>query len=266
MKNLVIGSEGFIGKPFVKFLKSKGEEVVCFDIKNNPKTEDARIAKINFENIDRVYFLAWNVGGAKFLYKEDLQLEQLDWNLKLLQNVMNQLEKSKKPFLFISSQLAEEYDTVYGVTKRLGEVWTRLLGGTFIRQWNVYGPIEEETIRSHVVSDFVSQAINTGEIRMLTTGQEKRQFIHIDDVCEAWYKAMNDNIKGVHDVTSFEWVNVIDLANNISRLTGAKVIPGDKIGSTPDTPIKGKIPGWSPKIDLNSGLQKMIDDIKNINK
>ena len=210
--------------------------------------------------------MAWNVGGAKFLYKEDLQLEQLDWNLKLLQNVMNQLEKSKKPFLFISSQLAEEYDTVYGVTKRLGEVWTRLLNGTFIRQWNVYGPIEEDTIRSHVVSDFVSQAINTGEIKMLTTGQEKRQFIHIDDVCEAWYKAMNQNIKGIHDVTSFEWIKVIDLANTISELTGAKVIPGEKVGSTPETPIKGKIPGWLPKIDLKTGLSKMIEEIKKYDK
>ncbi len=263
MKNLVIGSEGFIGKPFVEFLKSKGEEVVCFDIKNHV-SEDGRIAIIDMQDIDRVYFLAWNVGGAKFLYKEDLQLEQLDWNLKLLQNIMNQLEKSRKPFLFISSQLAEEYDTVYGVTKRLGEVWTRLLDGIFIRQWNVYGPIEHESIRSHVVSDFVSQAIKTGEIRMLTTGEEKRQFIHIDDVCEAWYKAMNDNIKGIHDVTSFEWVKVIDLAKTISKLTGAKIIPGDKIGSTPLTPIKGKIPGWSPKVDLESGLKKMIDDIKKI--
>jgi nucleoside-diphosphate-sugar epimerase len=262
MKNLVIGSEGFIGKPFVEFLKLKGEEVVCFDIKRS-EAEDARVAEIDLKDIDRVYFLAWNVGGAKFLYKEDLQLGQLDWNLKLLQNVMIQLEKSKKPFLFISSQLAEEYDTVYGVTKRLGEVWTRLLNGIFIRQWNVYGPIEKESIRSHVVSDFISQALFTGEIKMMTTGQEKRQFIHINDVCEAWYKAMGDNIKGIHDVTSFEWVKVIDLANIIAKLTGAKIIPGDKVGSTPDTPIKGKIPNWSPKISLEQGLTKMIDDIKN---
>lgn len=262
MRNLVLGGEGFIGKSFVKFLRSKGEEVIVFDIKNGDH-QDARVATIDFDNIDKVYFLAWDVGGAKFLYHEELQLGQLNSNLKLLQNVMVQLEKSKKPFLFISSQLAEEYDTVYGVTKRLGEVWTRLLAGVFIRQWNVYGPIEIESIRSHVVSDFVSQAVNTGEIRMLTTGQEKRQFIHIDDVCDAWYQAMEHNIKGIHDVTSFEWVKVIDLANIIGELTGAKVIAGEKIGSTPDTPIKGKIPGWSAKVNLKEGLAKMVNDIKN---
>lgn len=262
MKNLVIGSEGFIGKSFCNFLESKGEEVIRFDIKRDSNKEDARFVKINFDNVDRVYFLAWNVGGAKFLYNPDLQLEQLDWNLKLLQNVMSQLGESKKPFLFISSQLAEEYDTVYGVTKRLGEVWSRLLDGIFIRQWNVYGIIEEESLRSHVVSDFVSQAIKTGEIRMLTTGEEKRQFIHIDDVCNAWYMAMDGNIKGIHDVTSFEWVKVLDIAKIISELTGSKIIPGDKIGSTPITPIKGKIPNWVPKVDLKSGLKKMVEDMK----
>ncbi len=263
MRNLVIGGEGFAGKHFVEFLRSKNEDVVSFDIKNGDH-EDAKIAILDFDNIDRVYFLAWNVGGAKFIYNEDLQLEQLDWNLKLLQNVMTQLEKSKKPFLFISSQLAEEHHTVYGVTKRLGEVWTRLLNGVFIRQWNIYGPIEKESIRSHVVSDFMQQALTTGEIRMMTTGEEKRQFIHIEDVNEAWYKAMQDNLKGTHDVTSFEWVRVLDLAQHIADLTGAKVIPGEKKGSTPETPIKGKIPGWHPKVHLRDGLAKMVEEFKKI--
>ena len=249
IKNLVIGSDGFIGNYLCDFLEKQGESVVRFDIKRG-EHEDARKAKIDFSEIDRIYFLAWDVGGAKYLYKESAQLYQLEWNLKLLSNLMPQIGKSGKPFLFISSQLAEEYDTVYGVTKRLGEVWTRLLGGVFIRQWNVYGPVENNSERSHVVSDFVRQAVETGEIRMMTTGEEKRQFINISDVCQAWHIAISNNLKGIHDVTSFEWVKVIDVANLIAKITGAKVIPGKKIGSTPITPIKGKIPGWFPKVDL----------------
>lgn len=261
MKNLVIGSEGFIGKTFCKFIESKGEEVVRFDIKRGDE-EDARTAILNFDGIDRVYFLAWDVGGAKYLYKEDAQRSQLDWNISLLQNVMVQLGESKIPFLFISSQLAEESDTVYGATKRLGEVWTKILDGVFIRQWNVYGPLEENSIRSHVVSDFVYQALHDGEIRMLTTGEEKRQFIHIDDVCTAWYAALAQNLKGKHDVTSFEWVEVIKIAEIIAKHTGAKVIPGEKVGSTPLTPISGKIHGWNPSVKLEDGLKKMVEEAK----
>jgi nucleoside-diphosphate-sugar epimerase len=266
MNNLVIGSEGFIGKSFCNFLESKGEKVTRFDIKRDEENEDARHVKINMENIDRVYFLAWDVGGAKYLYKEDAQLNQLDWNLKLLHNVMKQLQETKKPFLFISTQLAEEYDTVYGATKRLGEIWTKLLDGVFIRQWNVYGPLEEHSIKSHVMSDFVHQALTTGEIHMLTNGEEVRQFIHIDDVCEAWHMALSQNLKGVHDVTSFEWIKIIDIANKIAAITGAKVVPGEKSGSTPLTPISGKINGWNPKVNLDEGIRRMVEDAKVIIK
>lgn len=259
--NLVIGSDGFVGKPFCKYLESLGEKVVRFDIKRG-QDEDGRIAKLNLRNIDRVYFLAWDVGGAKYLYRDEIQFKQLDWNLKLLLNIMPQLQESKKPFLFVSSQLAEEYDTVYGVTKRLGEVWTHLLKGVRVRLWNVYGSLEDPTERSHVVADFVYQAVKDGEIRMLTTGEEKRQFIHIKDVCNAFHTALENQYQGVYDVTSFEWAKVIDMANIIAELTGAKIIPGNKIGSTPITPIQGKIPGWVAGVSLKDGLYGMVKEMQ----
>jgi nucleoside-diphosphate-sugar epimerase len=257
----VLGSEGFIGKPFCKYLQSIGEKVIPFDIKRDPE-EDGRVVRINLEGVDRVYFLAWDVGGAKYLYRKEIQYRQLDWNLKLLLNIMPQLQEKGVPFLFVSSQLAEEYDTVYGVTKRLGEVWTRLLDGVRVRLWNVYGPLEEPSERSHVIADFVHQAATTGEIRMLTTGEETRQFIHIDDICRALHLALSQQLKGLYDVTSFEWVKVRDVAEIIAKITGAKVVPGSKIGSTPLTPIQGKIPGWNPTITLHAGLTEMIAKIR----
>ena len=260
MRNLVIGSGGFIGKSLCFFLRNKNEEVVEFDIKRG-NHEDARKATISFDSFDRVYFLAWEVGGAKYLYSENAQFEQLNSNLSILINVMPQLQKSNVKFLFISSQLAEDVDSVYGVTKRLGEVWTKLLPeGYFIRQWNVYGTLEEDSKRSHVISDFVLQALRNREIRMMTTGEEVRQFIHIDDVCRAYHQVLNNNLKGIYDVTSFEWVKLIDVANIISLYTGAVIIKGEKTGSTPYTPMKGKIPGWQPSIPLQEGLKRMISE------
>ena len=107
IKNLVIGSEGFIGKPFCRFLEEKGENIIRFDIKRGKK-EDARFAKFDFKKIDRIYFLAWDVGGSKYLYESNLQLSQLNWNLKLMENVFEQLSKSKKPFLFFLSQVLDK--------------------------------------------------------------------------------------------------------------------------------------------------------------
>ena len=180
IKNLVLGSEGFVGSALCKYLENIGEEVVHFDIKRGKK-EDARVAKLPLNKVDRVYFLAWEVGGAKYLYKRDTQLLQLNWNVDLLQNVMTQLQKSKKPFIFISSQLAEDKDSIYGLLKRLGETWTKQIGGTCVRLWNVYGELENMTERSHVAGDFVAQAILNGKIEMLTDGQGERQFIQTKD-------------------------------------------------------------------------------------
>jgi len=260
-RNLVIGSEGFVGRPFCSFLESRQETVVRFDIKRC-QAEDGRSVHLDLEGVDRVYFLAWDVGGAKFLYRDENQFSQLDWNLRLLLNIMPQLQAARTPFLFVSSQLAEEYDTVYGVTKRLGEVWTHLLGGVRLRLWNVYGAIEEPSERSHVVADFVHQALTGGEIRMLTHGTELRQFIHIDDVCRAFHGAMTQQLQGVYDVTSFEWVTVRELADVIARLTGAVVVPGRSAGNTPITPIRGKIPGWIPKVNFEDGLRSMVDAMR----
>lgn len=268
VKNLVIGSEGFIGKPFCQFLEEKGEEVVRFDIKRK-KSEDARTFKFDFNGIDRIYFLAWDVGGSKYLYESKLQLSQLQWNLKLMENIFEQLGKQKTKFLFASSQLSEEVDTVYGVTKRLGEVWTKELGGICIRIWNAYGVMENRDIKSHVMSDFIYQALETGKIKMMTDGNEWRQFTHIDDLSRAFHSALS--LKGltrnVYDASSYEWVRIIDIAKIISELTGAKLFPGQKKGYDPiPSQNMGRLPGWMPEVTLREGLLKMVEQARLKNK
>lgn len=261
MRNLVIGASGYVGGPLCRYLEGLGEEVVPFDLKRDA-AEDARRSRLPLDGVDRVYFLAWDVGGAKYLYKSEAQFQQLEWNLSLMLNVMPQLQASGVPFLFTSSQLAEEYDTVYGTTKRLGEVWTHLLSGVRVRLWNVYGEYEEPGERSHVVGDFIHQSIRDGEIRMMTTGREVRQFVHVDDACEAMHQALSRGLGGVYDITSFEWVTILELATLISEITGAHVVPGENQGSTPLTPIRGRVPGWWPKVDLCAGLSGMVDQFR----
>jgi nucleoside-diphosphate-sugar epimerase len=264
ISNLVIGSEGFIGKPFCKFLEEKGEKVIRFDIQRS-KNEDGRTHVFNFEDIDNIYFLAWDVGGSKYLYKSDLQMNQLKWNLSLMTNMFEQLEKSKIPFVFASSQLVEEYDTVYGVTKKLGEVWTDLLGGVSVRIWNAYGFMEKMDVKSHVISDFIYQALQKKTITMMTNGEEWRQFTHIKDLSSAFHTAMHTKNprKSIYDASSYEWVRIIDIANIISDLTGASVIPGKLKGHDPlPAQNMGRLPGWLPQIELKDGIAEMVDQAK----
>jgi nucleoside-diphosphate-sugar epimerase len=264
--NLVIGSEGFVGTPLCQYLIDAGENVIRYDIKRT-EAEDARKATLDLDGVDRVYFLAWDVGGSKYLYNADSQLGQMDWDLQLLLNVMPQLQAKKIPFLFVSSQLAEECDTVYGVTKRLGEVWTSHLQGVKVRLWNVYGPIEAPSAKTHVVSDMVRQAVTTGKIKLLTTGEEKRQFINIKDVCRGFHQALSKNHnQNIYDITSFEWTRVLDVAKIIAKYAKAEIITGPTVGKTPLTPLKGRLPGWLPEISLEQGIKTMVNEMKELNK
>lgn len=262
MRCLVIGSDGFVGQSFCSYLAGKGNEVIRCDIKRGP-SEDARKIVLPLNRVDEVYFLAWDVGGAKYLYRTDTQLDQLEWNLALMQNVFQQLREYEIPFLFVSSQLAEDRGTVYGATKRLGQIWTGLLPrGVCVRLWNVYGAYEDSTVRSHVVADFVHQALDTGEIQMLTRGDERRQFVHIDDVCRGFHAALSQGVRQVCDVSRFEWIRVIDVASLIGELTGARVVPGVRTGSTVIIDNVDPVPGWKAEVDLREGLSRMIAEFR----
>lgn len=262
-RHIVIGSEGFIGKALVKFLKNKYLEVITIDIKKSD-AEDARICDLNLLSDDVVYFLAWNVGGSKYLYNADSQISQLEWNTDLLRNILTQILSANCRLLFTSSQLVKNVDIAYGVTKKLGEVWTSLMGGSSVRFFNVYGSYEHPNDRSHVIGDFIHEALHTNEINMMTNGLEQRQFIFIDDICEAIWLAINTGEPGsIYDVRNDEWVSILDVANIISRLTGAIVNHGKTEGQGFNPGYKDIVPGWSAKINLETGIKKTIECYKN---
>ncbi|HVY72530.1 MAG TPA: NAD(P)-dependent oxidoreductase [Candidatus Paceibacterota bacterium] len=263
LRNLVIGSEGFLGSTLCSFLEGKGESVTRFDIKRSKK-EDARTANLHLEKFDRVYFLAWEVGGSKYLYRHDTQLQQLNWNIDLLQNVMKQLQKHETPFVFVSSQLADETDTIYGALKKVGELWTAQIDGACVRLWNIYGSQETLDEKSHVISDFVHQAVYKKTIAMMTTGEERRQFTHVLDVCEALHLILEQKLHGaVYDLTTFEWITIREVADIIAFHASARVVPGTMRGvDRAYATIKGRPPGWAPRIRLEEGLKGLIENIR----
>lgn len=237
--------------------------MVRFDIKANKKF-DARSYKFNLKKIDRVYFLAWDVGGSKYLFNENNQLSQLKWNLALLKNVLESVEQQKKDFLFVSSQFADDCDTVYGVTKKLGEIWSELIGGKCVRVWNAYGVMEKNNEKSHVISDFVYQAVTTKKIKMMTNGEEWRQFTHVIDLARAFHMAMRDKYsnKSIFDASSYQWVQIKQVAQIISKLTGAKIYYGKNVGRNHKAYNIGRVPRWLPEIELAEGIKNMIEITK----
>lgn len=256
--SLVLGSSGLVGRCLCRYLEERGKIVVPYDIRRDSK-EDLRFATLDLHWIDEVYLLAWDVGGSRYLYRSDTQESQLEWNLRLLTNTLPQLKESGIPWLFTSSQLSGE-PNAYGITKSIGEYWTRLAGGRTVRLWNVYGEVEEENERSHVMSDMIRQAFNGGEIHLLTDGKERRRFTFESDVCRGLEIAMLEETDKIYDIANPNITSsVIDAAEIIAGMTGAKVYPGTEKSNWTDFAVSEILPDFSTQIGVEEGLGIMVE-------
>ena len=274
MKVLVIGSGGLIGNRLCDILYYKyGCNIIPFDIKYNPsmdlcKIESHSILEKCVLDSDFVFFMAFNVGGSKYIGEFSNTLNIINSNIKILHNVFAALEKNPRPFIFASSQMSNMLHSPYGCLKRIGEHYTNALGGINVRFWNVYGK-EEYGVKSHVINDFIWQAKNNHVIKMLTDGKEQRQFLHVDDCCEALKNLMISYNKldktKYYDITSFKWITIEEIASIVSKYTLCELISGEKTDTSQcgilNEPSIHVLKHWmGPKITLEDGVVGLIDD------
>ena len=270
MKHLVLGSSGQIGAHLVKYLQDKGEQVTEYDIEYK-QWQDLREAynptlESYIDTCDIVHFLAFDVGGAKYLEKNQNKHHFITNNMRIMVNTFELLKTYNKPFIFASSQMAEMSYSSYGMLKALGEKITRDLGGLVVKFWNVYG-YETNPQKSHVITDFIKMAKYDGVIKMRTDGTESRQFLYADDACEALlilakkYKKLNKTKE--YSVTNFEWNKISEIAIILDILSSCKVIAADRKDETqlnamnePDPYIEKY---WWPKTSLKEGIMKLYN-------
>lgn len=256
-RNLVLGGSGAIGNAFVKYLEGKGEIATNLDLKEGFDLRDKSLE--NYKDYDFVWFFAWDVGGAKYLMNPKNALNLLNNNMKMCVNVFGFLEKYKIPFLFASSQMAK-IDNTYGLTKIVGEEYCKKLGGKIVRFWNVYS-WEIPSEKSHVIPDFVKSALVDGEINMMTTGDEERQLIHVDDCVRNLYKIPELEAQE-YDLSNGKWFSIKELADKIALKTNAKVKIGSMNGYQNKVDPKFNHELFSFQIDLDKGLDIIIEQAK----
>lgn len=273
MKILVLGSEGQIGKPFCKLAESQGHDIIRFDKKIDKEYQDLANtrSKLNYvlftQKPDVIVFLAFEVGGSKFLEQHDKNFNYISENVRLMEYTFDTIRYYFRiPFIFASSQMANMHHTNYGFLKDLGERYTKSLEGHICRFWNVYGYEDPKDPKSHVITDFIHMAKTTGIIKMRTTGSEERQFLYTDDCSKAllqWCENPNKFSKSEYlDITSFEWNSIMNVAKIVSKLTGATIKPGELtdlvqcgIANQPSTYM---LKFWKPEISLEEGIKKLL--------
>ncbi len=260
MNDLVLGGKGFIGRSLAALLRSRGNAVRSLDRSNGENLEHAEQFEEAFRWADRVWFLAWHVPAWKNHTSPEEQIEALKRSMGLCESVFAVLEKTKKPFLFTTSQITASQNvgshTPYRVSKAVGEIYAKNLGGLTAKFWNVYG-WEGIGEKSHVVTDLVYQALINKKIVCGTNGDELRQFLYVSDCAEGLLRQFEGE-QPYADITSWQWTPLREVVRIISEQCRVPFMLGDKEGPPPFSEPSVKCLGWQPKISLEQGLQMAI--------
>jgi len=280
MKVTILGSAGQIGAYLTDYLREKGHIVVEFDVANADWQDMTRIPNINLHDAlndtDFCFFLAFDVGGSRYLKKYQHTFDFIDNNSRIMVNAFQYLKRYEVPFVFASSQMSNMSYSPYGVLKRVGELYTKSLKGLTVHFWNVYG-IEKDHEKSHVITDFIRKGFDDGVIDMLTDGQEEREFLYAEDCCEALETIMlnykefrsDDNLH----ITSFNSTKIIDIAHMIMgqfNLIGkydVKMVPSEEKDAVQldkrNKPDMFITKWWQPKTTVQEGIAKVFNEMKN---
>jgi len=280
MKITVLGSSGQIGAYLTEYLQNKGHEVFEFDVVNGEHQDLTTIPnpELNrvIEESDFVFFLAFDVGGSRYLKKYQHTFDFINNNARLMVNVFGLLEKYNKRFVFASSQMSNMSYSPYGVMKRVGELYTQTLKGLTVHFWNVYG-IEHDPEKSHVITDFIRRGFEEGEFEMMTDGTEERQFLYAEDCCEALETVMESytdfkpedplHITSFRSNTIKEVAEIIQGQFNLIGKHDVKIKPGlakDSVQMDKRNVADNYITGWwMPKTNLQDGIAKVFEAMKN---
>lgn len=257
MNELVLGGEGLIGSELIRTLKARGHRVVSLDLKSGCDLRQPLDLKA-LEQCDRVWFLAWDTGGAKFLEAEDRQHEQYRNNCELSLRIFDALAHTRKPFLFTTSQLAG-LPNAYGTTKLMAWHWASHLGGKVARLWNVYG-WEHPDARSHVVTDLVLSGL-CGRVECMTNGDEKRLFLYKSD-CVAALVELFDSPLQTAEIAGPGWLKIREVAEEVARQLNVDIELGQIKGSEVPIDPSELLPNWQPRVSLAEGIAKVISDAR----
>ena len=280
MKITILGSSGQIGAYLSEYLRDKGHDVIEFDKVNNEDHDLTIIPNTHLENAienaDFVFFLAFDVGGSRYLKKYQHTFQFIDNNTRLMANAFGLLKKYNKKFIFAYSQMSNMSYSPYGVLKNVGELYTKSLKGLIVKFWNVYG-IEKDHEKAHVITDFIRKGFETGVIDMLTDGQEEREFLYAEDCCEALEVIMNNyddftSEDNLH-ITSYHPTSILDIAHIIKgqfNLIGkydVKLQPSTEKDSVQmdkkNRPDMYLSKWWIPKTTIENGIAKVFQVMKN---
>ena len=165
----------------------------------------------------------------------------------------------------------------YGVGKLAAENYLNVFGkqlpSVSLRMFNVYGPGQDMTnLRQGMVSIYLAQALTNKHIVVKGSLERFRDFIYIDDVVEAWFRAAT--FAGVEGNTINIGTGVRTTVAQVLEAVKANVVgttvevtdptPGDQNGIFAGTTRMRALLGMSDFMQLADGVKRFSDFVKTV--
>lgn len=302
---LVTGATGFIGRWSIPALLQRGYEV---HVVGSPRwTPDRKLPAelsgatphaldlLDFASIDRLideirpthllHFAWYAVPGAYWT-----SLENFSWvaaSLHLMQRFhaaggsravvagtcaeydwsnATLCDERSTPIVLGASTPATPYATCKAALQRMLESYGRTAGLSLAwgRIFLQYGPYEPA---SRLVPSVIC-ALLRGEEARCSAGSQIRNFLHSQDVGEAFAALLDCRVEGPVNIGADGEMSIADLVRTIGRLVGRPELialgarpmqAGDPPYLVPDTSRLRREVGWRPALDLETGLRRTIE-------
>lgn len=299
---LVTGGAGFLGSHLCEKLLEKGKEVICLDnlyssrknniahLINHPSFEFIRhdVTFPLYVEVDEIYNLACPASPIHY------QFDPVQTTKTSVHGAINMLGLAKRTgSKILQASTSEIYGdpeehpqtekywgnvnpigirSCYDEGKRCAETLffdyhrQHNLEIKVVRIFNTYGPRMHPS-DGRVVSNFIVQALQGNDITIYGDGYQTRSFCYVDDLIEAFLKAMDTSkdFTGPVNLGNPNEFTILELAEKVIQIIGGsskivfKALPKDDPKQRkPDISLARDALDWEPKINLDEGLRHTI--------
>lgn len=308
MRVLITGGAGFLGSVLANRLVELGHHVRVLDdlSAGDPSHLDERVLATRgdvrdiprlwslLRDVDCVYHLAARVSVSEsVLYPVEYNAVNVGGTVSLMTAARDAQvkrvvlassgtvygEQAQQP---IPESAIPHPDNPYAVSKLASEHYVLAIGARYnietviLRIFNAYGP-HQAVPPSHppVIPQFVKQALSGGSIVIFGSGEQTRDFVHVDDVVSALIAAgeARDLNGAIINIGSGQETSINTLVAAVAQATGKDIRPlhstaqsGGVSRSVADITLAREKLGFTPQVSLEEGLVRMVEHYRKLKR
>ena len=304
MSVLITGAAGFIGSALGNRLVAEGVRVQGLDSYfhacNAPRSFSVENGDVRFsdlilmraKNVDTIVHLA---AAINVDFSHVMPEAAFDINLDGTINILEAARKLDKNVVFASSSeiYGTHQDTLlsdfsentgmderhpldgqspYAASKIAADracfAWSKTYGMRVncVRLFNVYGPWQADDGYGGVIAKFVRLALQGKAMPIYGNGDQRRDYLWIDDAVEAYVLAIRSKFRTPVNFGTGSTVSINEIAQKIGEKISPNIWRWEKEPPRPGEVdllrcdwSKAKSMGWKPTVAFDEGLQRYVD-------